>query len=125
MPGADLLLTTSFAELTRDVLTARHIGLGVINGVECQHLAFRNGDVDWQIWIRTGDRPLPCRYVITSKTLAGGPQYTVTFTDWAVNSAAASSSFAYNPPSGTNEVQFRDLNIGELPQPVPFSQGRE
>jgi hypothetical protein len=124
MPAADLLLTNSYDELMRDVLTAAHIGLGVVDGVECNHLAFRNADVDWQIWIRTGDRPLPCRYVITSKTIAGGPQYEVTFHDWVVNPATP-GAFTYAPPSGSTQVPFQDLtNIGELPQPAPFSQGR-
>jgi hypothetical protein len=103
MPAADLLLTNSYDELMRDVLTAAQVGLGVVDGVECNHLAFRNADVDWQIWIRTGDRPLPCRYVITSKTIAGGPQYEVTFHDWVVNPATP-GAFTYAPPSGSTQV---------------------
>ena len=39
------------------VLEAKHIGRGVVEGVECEHLAFRNLDTDWQIWVEVGDRP--------------------------------------------------------------------
>ena len=56
MPGADLLLSKPYEELIRGVLEAKHIGRGVVDGVECEHLAFRNLDTDWQIWIAVGDR---------------------------------------------------------------------
>ena len=39
MPGTDLLLTNSFDELTATTIEAKHIGQGVIDGVECEHLA--------------------------------------------------------------------------------------
>ncbi|MGZ8347158.1 MAG: DUF2092 domain-containing protein [Allosphingosinicella sp.] len=126
MPGFDLLLANSYEELMRDVVLAHHIGTGIIDGVECEHLAFRNADVDWQIWIRAGDRPLPCRYVITSKTVAAAPQYTVQFRDWDTSPAIGRNAFAYTPPAGAAMVPFADLsNIGELPPPAPFSQGNE
>src|SRR5215469_3618861 len=42
LPGADLLLSNVFGELIAGVIDAKHIGRGVIDGVECEHLAFRN-----------------------------------------------------------------------------------
>jgi hypothetical protein len=50
----DLLLTNAYDELMANVLDAKHIGQGVVDGVECEHLAFRGTDTDWQIWIETG-----------------------------------------------------------------------
>ena len=124
LPGADLLLTNSYDELMRDVLVANHIGTGVVNGVECEHLAFRNAEVDWQIWVRTGDRPLPCRYVITSKTVTGGPEYVVQFHDWRTDPPTERAAFTYTPPRGSTSVGFQALAVmGELPAPAPFSQG--
>jgi len=49
LPGADLLLANSYGALTAGVKEAKHIGRGVIDGVECEHLAFRNFDTDWQL----------------------------------------------------------------------------
>ena len=54
----------------------------MVDGVECDHLAFRNLETDWQIWIERGERPLPRKYVITSKTVATAPQYTLRLRDW-------------------------------------------
>jgi hypothetical protein len=56
-----------------EVNDVKDLGSGVIHGVECDHLAFRTKEVDWQIWIGQGARPYPCRYVITSKKVTGWP----------------------------------------------------
>ena len=59
IPGADLLLGNVYDTLSADVIEAKHIGRGVIDGVECEHLAFRNQDVDWQLWVQVGAKPIP------------------------------------------------------------------
>src|SRR5271165_538708 len=45
MPGADLLMTNSYDELMQDVYDSKDLGSGVINGVECDTLAFRKNDL--------------------------------------------------------------------------------
>jgi hypothetical protein len=117
-PGADLLLSNVYDKLIEDVIDAKHIGLGVIDGVECEHLAFRNLDVDWQVWIEVGARPIPRKYVITSKAVTGGPQYTLRIKDWKTDAAPA-DAFAFKPPSGAKKVDFKDLaNVDEVPAGV-------
>src|SRR5881392_4093239 len=39
MPGTDLLLSNSYDVLTSDVIEGHHVGQGVVDGVECEHLA--------------------------------------------------------------------------------------
>ncbi|NEX92652.1 DUF2092 domain-containing protein [Caulobacter sp. 17J65-9] len=118
MPAADLLLTKSYDELTSGVIEAKHIGEGVVNGEACEHLAFRNVDTDWQLWVRKGAQPLPCKYVITSKTVAGAPQYAVTLHDWKTGAAPA-TAFSFNAPAGAKSVGIDAMsNIGELPAPA-------
>jgi hypothetical protein len=87
-PGADLLLSNVYDDLMEGAIDAKHIGLGVIDGVECEHLAFRSTDVDWQIWIETGARPIPRKYVITSKGVGAAPQYTLRIKDWKTDALA-------------------------------------
>ena len=107
MPGTDLLLTNSFDELMANVIDARHIGQGVIDGIECEHLAFRGVDTDWQIWIESGARPIPRKYVITSKTMASAPQYTLKIKDWKTDVPADAEAFVFKPPA---DAQKADLN---------------
>src|SRR5271157_2848165 len=119
MPGADLLLSNPYAVLSADVIDAKHIGRGIINGVECEHLAFRNLDTDWQIWIRTGAQPIPCKFVITSKAVTSGPQYTLRITDWKTDVPVAADAFAFKPPTDAQKVDIAALaNIDEVPQGV-------
>jgi hypothetical protein len=54
LPAADLLTSNPYDLLMADVVDIKDIGSGVIGGVECDHLAFRSKDVDWQIWIAQG-----------------------------------------------------------------------
>src|SRR6267142_4542433 len=100
MPGTDLLLSNAFDEMMSNVIAGRHIGQGVIDGVECEHLAFRGVDTDWQIWIESGARPVPRKYVITSKTVAGAPQYTLRIKDWKTDVVADADAFVFKPASG-------------------------
>jgi hypothetical protein len=120
MPGADLLLSRVYEELMADVIDARYIGQGVIDGVECEHLAFRNPDIDWQLWIEVGARPVPRKYVITSKAVTGAPQYTLRIKEWRTDVAVAADAFAFKPPGGVNKVEFAALrDIDEIPPSQP------
>jgi hypothetical protein len=114
-PGADLLFSNAFDVMTADVIEARHIGVGVIDGVECEHLAFRNLETDWQIWIEIGDRPIPRKYVITSKSVNGAPQYTLRVKEWRTD--VPTDAFAFKPSQGANKVALEALtDTDEVPQ---------
>src|SRR5882757_4478831 len=118
-PGVDFLGTHVYEDLMEGVIDARHIGLGVIDGIECEHLAFRTRDVDWQIWIETGSRPIPRKYVITSKGVGAAPQYTLRIKDWKTDAPAGAEAFAFTPPSGANKVALDSLvNFDEVPQGI-------
>src|SRR3982074_3545877 len=98
MPGTDLLLSNTYDELMSGIVLAQHIGQGVVDGVQCEHLAFRGVDTDWQIWIESGAQPIPRKYVITSKTVAGAPQYTLRIKDWKTDPVADADAFVFQPP---------------------------
>jgi hypothetical protein len=116
IPGADLLLSRPYEELTAGVLEAKHIGRGVIEGVECEHLAFRNLDTDWQIWVEVGERPMPRKYVITSKTVAAAPQYTLRLRDWKTEVNPSPDAFTFRPPAGSIGVTITALtDLDEIP----------
>ena len=59
VPAADLLMSDPYKELMPQVNDDKDLGSGVIHGIECDHLAFRTKEVDWQIWIAQGARPYP------------------------------------------------------------------
>jgi hypothetical protein len=115
LPAADLLMANAYDELMPLVKDAKDLGSGVIRGVECDHLAFRTEEVDWQIWIAQGERPYPCRYVITSKT-AGGPQYTIDVRTWKTGTEVASDDFKAEIPAGAKKLTPTEVaDFDELP----------
>jgi hypothetical protein len=119
IPAADLMLSGAYDEMMKDVLDAKHIGRGVIDGHECEHLAFRNNDVDWQIWIQLGDHPIPRQYVITSKAVTGAPQYTLRIKDWKTDVQVPADTFAFKPPADAKKVDISALSgIDEVPPGV-------
>ena len=114
-PGADLLLTNVFNVMMADVVEAAVIGKGVIDGVECDHLAFRNVETDWQIWIEAGAKPIPRKYVITSKGIGEAPQYTLRIKDWKTE--VATDAFAFKPDPAAKKIAIGELgDIDEVPQ---------
>jgi hypothetical protein len=120
LPGMDLLLTDSYRALTSDVIRGAHIGHGVIEGTECEHLAFRGSDTDWQIWIEIGDKPIPRKYVITSKTVAGAPQYVLTIRNWKSDAAVPDGAFVLNEPQGAKKVVLESFaEFDEVPPGMP------
>ena len=117
LPAADLLLSDPYDALMLDVVDVKDLGSGVVGGVECDHLAFRAKEVDWQIWIAQGERPYPCRYVITSKLITGGPQYTVQIRDWKTGDDVVSADFSFENSTDAKQVELKNLkSADELPE---------
>jgi hypothetical protein len=117
LPAADLLMADVYSQLMPGVIDIKDLGSGVIGGIECDHLAFRTKEVDWQIWIAHGDRPYPCRYVITSKLIAGGPQYSIQVRDWKTGDEVAADDFAFENKTKAKKIDPKDISeMDELPK---------
>jgi len=125
VPGADLLMTNVNDVLMQGVVDVKDLGSGVIGGVECDHLAFRTAEVDWQIWIAQGAAPYPCRYVITSTQVDQAPQYSVQLGDWKAGSDVAAADFGFEPPPGAKKLDPSDLKAleGLSDMPSNFTMG--
>lgn len=116
LAGADLFVSNPQDSLMQGVTNIKDLGSGVIGGVECDHLAFRSKAVDWQIWIAQGERPYPCRYVITSKQVAGGPQYSIQFSNWKTGDEVAADDFIFNNTTNAQKIDLKDLPGDALPK---------
>ena len=124
LPGADLFLANAYEDLVADVIDAKLIGEGVINGVECHHLTFRNADTDWQVWIEKSASPFPRKYVITSKNMAAAPQYTLTIKNWQTDVQPAEDVFIFKPPPNAKQVDIKGLaELDEVPPAAAKERG--
>jgi hypothetical protein len=116
VPGADLLMSDPYKELMPEVTEVKDLGSGVIRGVECDHLAFRTREVDWQIWIAQGATPYPCRYSITSRKVTGVPEYRLDVWNWKTGAQVAAGPFKLSIPSGAQKLTPEKVQeLGDIP----------
>ena len=112
LPASDLVYQDAYQVLMEDVESGELVGTSTIGGVEVHHLAFRGSEVDWQIWIEKGDKPLPRKHLITSKWIAGAPQCTALFSDWNTSAQLDDALFEFAPPPEAEEIGFIPLRGG-------------
>ena len=107
MPLIDVIYQSFAGTLTDQVRGGVLVGESDINGVRCDHLAFRQANADWQLWVEKGDRPVPRKVVITTRYEVGDPQYQATMT-WNFKPAIDKATFSFTPPAGVQQINFAD-----------------
>jgi hypothetical protein len=108
VPLADLFVWgTPEAPLDR-IKSAMNAGQDFVGDDLCDHYAFRQGEVDWQIWITAGARPLPRKLVITNRADDARPQ-SVSLLDWNLKPTFRDSVFTFTPPPGAKAVEILPL----------------
>ena len=117
-PLADLIYTKAYEYLTEGALSGFYVGLGKVQGVSCHHLAFRDKDIDWQIWIEDSQTPVPRKFLITDKK-AQGLQFTAVFTKWNTSAQLADSLFTFVAPEKAEKI---DILPAAAPAPTKKSQ---
>lgn len=107
MPMIDVLYQANAGTLTEGVRGGLLVGETMIDGVACDHLAFRQATIDWQLWVEKGARPLPRKILITTRYEVGDPQYQATLR-WNLQPKIDASTFVFTPPKGVTEIPFND-----------------
>jgi hypothetical protein len=111
-PASDLLYKNAYDILMQEVTSGFVVGKGTVDGVRCDHLAFRAPHVDWQIWIEEGDRPLVRKLVITTRDKLNAPQFTVVTKNWNLEPEFSAATFSFAPPKCPQEVEFVPKGAG-------------
>jgi hypothetical protein len=99
----------AYSVLTEQVTYSRYLGLHRAAGVLCHHLVFSQPTIEWQIWIETGERPMPRKMVITYVREPGEPQYSATITKWNLAPVFPDGLFAFEVPEGAEHVDAAAL----------------
>jgi hypothetical protein len=85
--------------------SAYDVGTATIDGTETEHYAFREADVDWEIWIQSGDQPLPRKVVIVDRKDPARPTFISRLT-WQVNPAFTDADFTFVPDANAKRIQL-------------------
>jgi hypothetical protein len=105
-PFGDMIFRNAYDILMDGVTEGIVVGKAVIEGVLCDHLAFRAQDLDWQIWIQQGAQPLPRRIVITTLDLPNAPQFAVTVSRWNLEPTFDAQTFSFTPQAGMKQIEL-------------------
>ncbi len=104
-PLADLLFEDVSKRFVDDVDSALYLGKSRIRGVECHHVVVRDPELDVQVWVATGEKPLMKKIVITNRWEAGSPRFSGIL-DWKVPASADDELFIFKPPSDSMKIEF-------------------
>jgi len=107
VPLDDFYTTNFFGGVQDAILAGFYVGEVTFGKRQCHHLAFRLKEVDLQVWIEDGDRPLPCSLVITHKHEPGSPQFWARFVDWDLSPRAKDRDFEFSPPEGAERLSIQ------------------
>jgi hypothetical protein len=105
LPATDFMRTAPGDDFIKGLTAAGEVGKSRVGSDDCEHYAYRTADVDYQLWIESGDKPLPRKLVITSKKQPTQPEYTVLFT-WDLSPKIDDAAFAFTPPEGVTKIAF-------------------
>lgn len=103
VPLADLFFWGTDKAGTEDIREAAAFGPERIGGVDCDHYAFRQEDVDWQVWVERGKRRLPCKIVITTTQEPAQPQYAAVL-KWNVAPQFGKDAFRFAAPKDAKRI---------------------
>ena len=108
VPLSDLFRWGTPGWSAEGITAARDLGPSDVLGTTCQHYAFRQDDIDWQIWIQKGDNALPRKLVITTKTDEARPQTAAVYV-WNLAPSFNDAAFTFDPPAGAGKVVLAEI----------------
>ena len=118
--SADLLYSSPYdAFMTKDTVGG-WVDTQKIGDRDCEHLAYRQPVVDWEIWL-SSDRKLPCQLKVTYKQIPGAPSTLVTYRG-IENPQVTDDTFVPKVPDGYARIKIlRHATVidPKLDEPAP------
>jgi hypothetical protein len=93
---------------TADIVSATDLGASQVDGVTCQHYAYRQEGADWQVWIQLGGYPLPRKLVIRTTTDEARPRFAAVMA-WNLAPSFNDAAFTFVPPSDAHKIIMAEV----------------
>jgi hypothetical protein len=117
LPVTDVLYGSASDVLLAKVTAGLLVGPAFVGGVECDHLAFHQAGLDWQLWVERGDRPLPRKLVLTTLDEPSQPQHQAVMT-WDLAPTIDDATFAFTPPADAGRILLAEMGRSSAPRPT-------
>jgi len=105
MPTADLLYSSPYDAVMTPDTVGGWVDVQTIGSLRCDHLAYQQPAVDWEIWL-SEDRRLPCRALIIYRNEPGRPTVTVTYSDLDLRPQVTDETFVAKIPDGYQRIKI-------------------
>ena len=92
-------------ERAKNFKSAMVLGPVTLDGVKTMHYAFREPDVDWEVWIQDGAQPVPRKFSIVDRTDPAHPTFTARLS-WTANPTFTDSDFTFTPGADAKKIQL-------------------
>src|SRR5688572_30565525 len=112
LPLVDLFRWGTAESQVSAITAAKNVGESQCDGLTCQHYAFRQDELDWQVWIQKGEFPLPRKIVLTTLSDEARPQHTSVYT-WNLAPSFNEEAFVFVPPADGKKITFADLSAAK------------
>ncbi|MCX7098638.1 MAG: DUF2092 domain-containing protein [Methylococcales bacterium] len=112
-PSADFLYSNPYAVMTKNLTHAIVVGKSKVNGVPCEHFAYMEPGINWEIWIASGKTALPLRLAMTYKQVANFPRFLVEFSDWNLKPKLKADTFVFKIPADAKLIEFAPVANGQ------------
>jgi hypothetical protein len=104
-PASEVLVNHPEEYLLEGVLSVRHAGQEVVEGVACDHLVFQQKTRRRDLWVGTADH-LPRRVTITYPNEGATPVAVTTFVrQWQLNAPVSDADVTVAIPAGSKELE--------------------
>ena len=118
-----ILREDSYEAFMKDVVGGEKVGEEEIEGVKCHHLKFSQAQMDWEIWLTKGEKPLIRKIVPKLSSLGQSSEMWWRFDNWRFDKAAA-DEFKIVTAVGAEQVAQFYAASQEPPHPMVGEQAK-
>ena len=112
-PSEDFMYSNPYAVMTKNLTHAIVVGPSRVNGVPCEHFAYMEPSLNWEIWIENGPRALPLRVSMTYKQDTNFPRFMVEYVNWNLNPKLSADTFVFKAPANSKKIEFDSYQVGQ------------
>lgn len=78
----------------------------MVNGVPCEHFAYMEPSMNFEVWIENGKKALPLRVAMTYKQAPNFPRFMIEYKDWKLNPKLKEEIFVFKAPVNAKRMAF-------------------
>ena len=113
LPNADFVSNDPMRSLTSSVTRSEYVGIAMVDGEPCHHLAFAQEELEWQLWVSAELQPVPRRLSMHYIDQPSSPRFTASL-QWMFDEARYPElAFGFTPSERMTRVETIDAILGK------------